>query len=326
MSTEIVDLCLEYSAVNNYPIMIIASRNQIDSQSGYVMTNKELSDKVKSNTNYNPSRVLICRDHCGPYFSDADKNLSLDDALARCKQTILGDVEAGFDLIHIDVSRSPTNTQESITQSLFDYALNLNPNLMFEYGSEDNTGENLDGGVDTIRHQIELIKNYPNVKYIVSQTGSLTRQTQVGSFDVNRNRRIADFIHSAGFLFKEHNADYIVKDEVQKRVQAGVDAINIAPQLGVIQSQILKDLGQAFTKEYTAFYNFVLEQKYWTKWITDDVSDPDVKFLVSAHYFFNSKLCKDLRQKIDESKLPFLNNLRTELFLALDEYRLGFKK
>jgi hypothetical protein len=52
--------------------MIIASRNQIDSDNGYVMTTQELNDRVQKS-----DYLWLCRDHCGPYFLDSEKNLSI---------------------------------------------------------------------------------------------------------------------------------------------------------------------------------------------------------------------------------------------------------
>ena len=140
MSKEIVELCLSYSHQNDYPLMIIASRNQVDYDSGYAMNTKELSDLVFNSEYYDRDRILLCRDHCGPYFSDADKNLDLETVIERCMNTIKADVDAKFYLIHIDVSRVETDKQRAVAEKLFSYAMALNPKIMFEFGTEDNTG------------------------------------------------------------------------------------------------------------------------------------------------------------------------------------------
>ena len=71
MSAEIIDTLVGYSN-QQHPIMIIASRNQIDSDNGYVMTTQELNDRVQKS-----DYLWLCRDHCGPYFLDSEKNLSI---------------------------------------------------------------------------------------------------------------------------------------------------------------------------------------------------------------------------------------------------------
>jgi fructose/tagatose bisphosphate aldolase len=189
MSKDIVNLCLEYSKIHDYPIMLIASRNQVDFDSGYAFTTESFVEYVNNNNFYDPERVLICRDHCGPYFSDLDKNLSLNDAVDRCLKTIETDVKSGFDLIHIDVSRVSQDMQESVATKLFDYALLLNPDIMFEFGSEDNTNAGLDESIANLDKQLMFVQKYkPNLKFFVTQTGSLTKQTQVGTCDPNFNK------------------------------------------------------------------------------------------------------------------------------------------
>jgi D-tagatose-1,6-bisphosphate aldolase subunit GatZ/KbaZ len=324
MSNEIINLCLEYSKVYEYPLMIIASRNQVDATSGYVCTTSELVKKIKDNVYYNSDRILICRDHCGPYFSDLDQQLELDDAVDKCIETIDKDIDANFELIHIDVSRIPIDQQESTTHILIEHALSRNPNILFEYGSEDNTGEHLDQTLKNIDRQIQIVSKYAsNLRYIVSQTGSLTKHTQVGNFSIEQNSVIAEKIAKAGFLFKEHNADYLSVDDVKLRVAANVDALNIAPQLGTIQSSVITDLGKEFSTEYTEFYNYVLATNYWKKWVTKDIVDDNIKFLVSAHYCFNSKQCQSLLEQIQKEK-PFYETLKSRVFSSLDNYRLGF--
>jgi D-tagatose-1,6-bisphosphate aldolase subunit GatZ/KbaZ len=326
MSSDIVELCLEYSKTYEFPIMIIASRNQVDAYSGYAFTTPGLISFVKNSDNYDPSRVLICRDHCGPYFSDADKDLNLRKALDKCLETVKADVSSGFDLLHIDVSRVEDAEQEKIARTLLDYALDLKPSIIFEFGSEDNTGEGLARSLSRLRRQLKFVEQYKtSIKFFVSQTGSLTKHKQVGKFNVETNTKVAETIHSAGLLFKEHNADYITADQVKLRQQAGVDAINIAPQLGAIQSSVLTQLGDKVGATYTEFVSYVLEQGFWKKWVTEDVTDDKTKFIASAHYCFNSQLGKKLLAEIRSKSLPFDDMLREQLFKELDEYRLGYQ-
>jgi hypothetical protein len=326
MSPDIVELCLEYSKLHDFPMMIIASRNQVDAYSGYAFTTPGLVSFVTNSDHYDADRVLICRDHCGPYFSDADKDLKLHKAIDRCLETVRADVSAGFDLIHIDVSRVEDGEQEKTARTLIDYALDLRPNILFEFGSEDNTGEGLARSLSRLKRQLRFTENYKNsIKFFVSQTGSLTKHKQVGSFNVDTNTKVSEAIHSAGLLFKEHNADYINRDEVALRKQAGVDAINIAPQLGAIQSRVLTELGPKVGDIYKEFFSYVLDQGYWKKWVTDDVKDDKTKFIASAHYCFSSQKGKRLIAEIRSKNLPFDEMLRDQLFKELDEYRIGYQ-
>lgn len=327
MSVPIVDACLRYSAQHNYPIMIIASRNQADTYTGYAFTSGNLAKYTRNHPAYDPARVLLCRDHCGPYFSDHDRGLFLSDALERCLETAQGDIQAGFDLIHVDVSRVSETEQYTVARKLFSYVLDRKPSMMFEFGTEDNTGTGLAESLEKLQQQLEFVQQYrPNIKFAVSQTGSLTKHTQVGTFDVDANSKIAKLIHDHGLLFKEHNADYLAREQVSKRVLAGVDSINIAPQLGCIQSQLYLDYGMMFPDHFAQFRQDVLDAGYWRKWVPDHILDDDTRFVASAHYCFGSDSARRYHDFLLAQGIDFDSLLREKLFQALDEYRLGMAK
>ena len=297
MSKEITEILVKHSKDKKYPLMIIASRNQVDYITGYVCTTAELAEQVKPYKNPN---LLLCRDHCGPYFSDLDKNLSIDDATDRCMKTISADIAAGFDLIHIDVSRIKDN-QLFYAKQLIEYALSLNPDIKLEFGSEDNTGIDINSSLARIDLQLGFLNPYKNnVIFFVTQTGSLTKEGQAGSFDVERNRKIGEQIRAAGFMFKEHNADYFTGEDIKQRIDAGIDSLNIAPQLGVIQTTLLKEFAPADLWEI--FSDLVYNQNYWQRWVPEGVTDKDVAVNVSGHYLFSSQTYKDIIASIDYDK------------------------
>lgn len=307
MSQEIIHCINEYGN----KLMVVASRNQVDYSSGYVCTSRELSDRI-----LNPD-VLVCRDHCGPYFSDKDKNLTLSEALEECKKTIKADIASGFDLIHIDVSRIEHHQLE-YAKELIDYTLDLNPKIVLEFGSEDNTGEGLGPSLARINEQIEFISQYSNnIAYFVTQTGSFTQHKQMGTFDINFNKKIAHRIHSSGLLFKEHNADYLTKDDVAKRRLVGVDALNIAPQLGTVQTRILKDMSHD-TKEWYEFSKRALASNLWTKWLPRDVVNQELAVIVSGHYIFNTIEYSRLLNVIDKDAYQL--KIKEEMFNIFDTY------
>ena len=297
MSREIIDILARHTKENNYPLMIIASRNQVDYVTGYVCTTAELAEQVKPFKNPN---LLLCRDHCGPYFSDLDRGLSIEDAMDRCMKTISADIAAGFDLIHIDVSRIKDN-QLFYAKQLIEYALSLNPAIKLEFGSEDNTGIDINSSLARIDIQLGFLNPYKdNVVFFVTQTGSLTKDGQVGTFDVERNKAIGEQIRGAGFMFKEHNADYFSEEDIQKRIDAGIDSLNIAPQLGKVQTDLLKEF--APVDLWATFADLVYNQKYWQRWVPEGVTDKDIAVSVSGHYLFHSQTYKDITANIDYDK------------------------
>lgn len=314
MSKEIIDILGTYSNKNRFPLMIIASRNQVDYNSGYVSTTKEYCEQLAP---YKNDNLLICRDHCGPYFSDLDRGLSLDTAIARCKATINIDIREGVNMIHIDVSRIPEN-QLKYGKDLIEFALARKPDIILEFGSEDNTGEDLASSLARLNEQLEFLQQYKNnVKFFVTQTGSLTKDGQVGKFDLETNKLIARKIHAAGFLFKEHNADYFTDEDIKLRIDAGVDSLNIAPQLGKIQTDLLKK--HAPEDKWQAFADYVYSKGHWARWVNDNGADKDNAVSVSGHYCFNSDQYRDIIASIDYDK--FKKILTYSINSLLDFYK-----
>jgi fructose/tagatose bisphosphate aldolase len=315
MSKEIIEILAAHTRDKQYPLMIIASRNQVDYVNGYVCSTAELAEHVSQ---YKNSNLLLCRDHCGPYFSDADRGLSIEDAIERCMKTISADIAAGFDLIHIDVSRIKDN-QLFYAKKLIEYALSLNPDIKLEFGSEDNTGIDINNSLANIDVQLGFLNPYKkNVVFFVTQTGSLTKETQSGKFDVERNKNVAEQIHNAGFLFKEHNADYFTAEDIQQRVQAGIDSLNIAPQLGKIQTDLLKEFAPA--ELWDKFADHVYSQNFWQRWVAPGQTDKDIAVSVSGHYLFNSQLYKDIITSIDYDKF------KAELAIKIENVLGHYKK
>jgi hypothetical protein len=304
MSLLINNIQARYAKDNQRPLMFIASRNQVDSSSGYVMTTQELNQQL---TSLRSEYLILCRDHCGPYFLDEEKGLSLSQAVEATKKTIAGDIENGFDLIHIDTSRCENSYQ--VADELFNFCLKLNPNIKFEFGTEENVG--VAASINKYKDDVKFAVQFPNMEFVVAQTGSLTMEDrQAGSFDVPMVKQLVGYANNAGVKLKEHNADYLTAEQIQLRKSAGVHACNIAPQLGVIQTKKVLELANVYNVDSTDFKNFVLASGKWKKWIID--GNETVRVAVAGHYCFNSDIYKNL-----EDKINFHCDLNKEIEIAI---------
>lgn len=320
MSREIIDSIFEYADNKNEQLMIIASRNQIDTKTvggGYVSSTESFFDYIK---NKNRENVLICRDHCGPYFSENEKNMSLRDAVEETKKTIASDIEMGFDLIHIDTSKCHNKEYETASE-LFEFSTKINPNIMFEFGSEENVG--VSASLEKYQKDVSFASSFSNkIEFVVGQTGSLVYEDkQVGTFDRNITEKLSQKAEENGVKFKEHNADYLNSEEVGLRKLCGVNAVNIAPEFGVIQTKLLYLMSKD-TPEWYNFCDVVVKSKKWSKWIPEN-SDNIRKVFVAGHYLFNSDEYKRLIDTMDYG--GFIKELKTRLFGRFDTYSLGMK-
>jgi len=283
---------LEHADRHQRPLMIIASRNQVDVNSGYVMTTGQLAQQVKSTAN---AFVMLCRDHCGPYFLDVERALSNRQAIEATKNTIAADIENGFDLIHIDTSRC--DRSYDVADELINFSLKLNPNILFEFGTEENVG--VAAGIRKYQEDVKFASQFPNMRFVVAQTGSLTMEDrQVGSFDTAIVRKLVRFANTAGVQLKEHNADYLTAAQVQQRRDAGVHALNIAPQLGVIKTKTILALAEQYNVDTSAFRTAVLGSNKWSKWHID--GDNNVKVATAGHYCYRTPEFLELTDQLEQ--------------------------
>jgi len=274
--------------------MLIASRNQIDSEGGYVgFTSKEFVDYVRKQG----GDVIICRDHSG-------------------SSSIKNDIEVGFDLIHIDCSNYWN--VHGATWWLIKEA----GDTLLEVGTEENTG--VATSPDKLRSDLEFITGFARPEFVVGGTGSLVKEIyQVGSFALNGTMELVDIAHSFGVKFKEHNADYTTSDDLKLRRRAGVDAVNIGPELGVAQTKAVIGLAVNYGlyNELDAFLRRSLESNRWEKWVYSKPSD-FLKSVIAGHYVFNSDEYKRLADKLSQ-KTDIDGAINQEIFNLIDHYERG---
>jgi hypothetical protein len=318
MSLDLIDIICDYSKLKDQPFMMVASRNQVDYQGGYVCTTAELINRVRSSG----ANVLVCRDHCGPYFKNADQGLDQAAAIAQVMRTIDTDIDNGIDLIHVDPSKV-LYQRERTAISLIEHILKQAPHMMLEYGSEENIGE---ACIDeTLSKDLDLLEPYRNnIRFVVAQTGSLVKDKQVGTFDVDRVKKLTDMVHERGFLFKEHNADYLTNDQIRSRAKAGVDAMNIAPQLGAMQTRVLHThcCRNQLSKLWNQFSNEVINGDKWQRWLSSTDADNAWKTIIAGHYHQNSNLVNEML-KIDQT--GYQSMLQTTVTGLLDDYTENFR-
>ena len=312
MSSEIIEAVFRYSNYMRTELMLIASKNQVDHAGGYVnhWTTKQYMEFVRSmRALYPQGKVLICRDHCGPGFNG---NYDIEDTY----KTINSDIENSFDLVHIDFCHMKGDRDYVLQESkkAVEHCLALNPKIMLEIGTDENMGTNY--GIMNFRElesEIDFFSSFCKPEFFVVQTGSLVKEIkQVGNFNSQFVKQIGQRIRERGLKLKEHNADYLTKEEISKRTGL-VDAMNIAPQLGVIQTQAVLNKCSIYGINTDDFIEEVYRGRKWGKWLHTNTSDN--KFLcatIAGHYHFSSDNYKKLIQelnKVEDITETIINNI-----------------
>jgi len=300
MSREITEAIFSSSQQRGKQLMIIASKNQVDYNGGYVdgWTTKEFINFVKKmKQQYPGADVLICRDHCGPGFNGIN---DLEDTYATIKEDIL----CGFDLIHIDFCNFLGTQEEKLLESkkAIEYCLKLNPQIKLEIGTDVNSGAIFgEESLVRIEKEIKFFSEFCSPEFYVVQTGSLIKEkNQIGSFNEDFVREISFILKKNNLKLKEHNADYLSKEEILKR-EGLVDAMNIAPQLGVIQTSITLTKCLQYGIDFSKFSEEVLSARKWEKWLQNNTEENKfLCLLIGGHYHFSSKSYKDILEKLNK--------------------------
>jgi len=309
MSMPVLRAAFEVGRDKDFPVMLIASRNQVDSLEfggGYVRgwDQRQFAaavDATAEQAGFGGLRY-ICRDHGGPWQRDGERAAKLPEkeAMEIAKRSYLADLLAGFDLLHIDPTKDPHSSgvmqMETVlrrTVELIEFVeserikRNLPP-IDYEVGTEETNGglTSPDSYKDFITRLKAMLaeKGLPPPAFIVGQTGTLVRLTEnVGSFNADNASILAESARSLGFGLKEHNADYLDDKTLLLHPVIGVTAANVAPEFGVDETRaylLLAETEKAACErgligkvsDFTrTIRNAAVDCGRWRKWMLGDV-------------------------------------------------------
>lgn len=355
MSKNCVDVVIDLANHYNIPIMLIASRRQIESKqlgSGYVnnWSTEEFSKYVYENDKHH--NILLCRDHGGPYQNENENqhNLSYTEIMNNAKESFRTDIMSGFTILHIDPSEnlfSDITLDEMLNRIyvLYDYCYSISREYNKPISIEISLGKE-DGGIShtsEIEYAIEKIEKFCNSKnlplplFMVIKTGNHVLETKNigileeiidddGSEEKIEIKKMIDFCIKKKIMVKEHNGDYLTENSLKQHPKLGIHAINVAPEFGVVETKAI--LSWLEKNHLTEFKNTFLEISYnskkWKKWLMpNSLTTKNDKAIISGHYVFSSSEFKDLKNKIIEKiedKNAFDNYLKTEIKISILRY------
>ncbi|MDT2463374.1 class II D-tagatose-bisphosphate aldolase non-catalytic subunit [Enterococcus avium] len=309
MSKNCVQATLELSKDDDYPVMFIASRNQVDADElggGYVngwnqFTFAKAVEEVAAEINYD-NLYYLCRDHGGPWQRDKERNdhLPTEKAMELGKKSYVADIEAGFDLLMIDPTKDPFEVGKVIpldtvlerTVDLIEFceqerkARNL-PEIGYEVGTEETNGgltstETYETFILKLKEELEK-RGLPMPTFIVGQTGTLTRKTeQVGTFNFKNVYDLAQMAKKYGVGLKEHNGDYLDDVTLLEHIPSAITATNVAPQYGTEETRAYLNLAAVEAKlvEYglvkdasntrDVLLEHAIKSECWRKWMVGE--------------------------------------------------------
>lgn len=360
MSLNCIDATIELANEKNLPIMLIASRRQIDSEDfrgGYVnnWTTQQFAEYVIEQDK--GGKIILVRDHGGPWQNPVENKLSLRLAMESAKSSYRADIDSGFQILHIDPSIDVYGHPaiDDVLDRIFElydycwgYAQSLNQKILFEIGTEEqsgstNTQEELDYTLNAIQNFCKKNK-LPMPLFVVIQTGTRVMETRnIGSFD--SPLRVVDEIPAEiqipkmveicgryGVFMKAHNTDYLSDDSLQWFPRLGIHAANVAPEFGVLETKaylsLLNENGLSLFAD--EFLKISYDSGKWKKWMIKDTSATDRdKAIISGHYVFSNPKSTEIKAEVTEklhAKGIDLNNyLKSKIKSAIYRYLYDFR-
>jgi len=357
MSKNCVDATIELAEQYKTPLMLIASRRQIDSEQfggGYVenWTTEQFADYViEKDINKN---IILARDHGGPWQNELEKSqkINLKDAMQSAKDSYQADIDAGFHMLHIDPSvdiHSQPDTDQILERvyELYDfcwsYAQQKNQDIVFEIGTEEQSGSN--NSKEELEYTLESMKNFCNTNkmpfplFVVIQAGTRVMETKnIGSFESSvrienelppeiQIPQMIDICNKYEIYMKEHNTDYLSTESLKWQPRLGIHAANIAPEFGVAETKAFVNALQenGHTDLLNDFCQISYDSMKWKKWMLKDTDASDMdRAIIAGHYIFSSNEFIELKAEASD-RIDDLNHiLKSKVKESIYRYMKAF--
>lgn len=269
VSEEIIEAALlEAKEKQSFMPMFIATPRQVDADRGYTGWSQsgliDFVESIASDIGY-PGNYLVARDHGGPYQSMRDRDdpeVSLQEAMEYAKETFKSDLEAGFDIIHVDATEDARKDEildlsetARRTAELISYMEDVKDeedvsDAYYEVGTEE-----ISGGMtepDSFEEFIHLLKQElkergrekaaKKLLFIVGQVGTTMRIDMTNKFDPEQAETLVDIAGDHDLFLKVHYTDWLDNQTLERFPEIGIGAANVGPEFAAAIVETLFEL------------------------------------------------------------------------------------
>jgi len=359
MSKNCVDATIELANTHECPLLMIASRRQIEAEEfggGYVNRWSTESFAKYVTDQDRKGKIILARDHGGPWQNtfEVKNQYSLRKAMETAKRSYEVDIESGFDFIHIDPSVDifgPPAVDEVLERifELYEFCWSVaqrkRKEIVFEIGTEEQSGttNSLEELEYTLKRTVEFCEKnkMPPPAFIVIQTGTRVMETRnVGSFDSPFRIRgelpaeiqipkVLDTCRKYKILMKEHNTDYLSDESLSWHPRLGIHAANVAPEFGVEETRAFIALLHQHKLERLeeAFIQLSYESRKWEKWMMPNTTATDRdRAIISGHYVFADPRFAEIKAQAQSELNQHSINVDTYLKEAVKQSILRYMR
>ncbi len=325
MSLNTVNAAVEIANESDIPIMLIASRRQIDSDKinrGYVnnWSTEEFVNYIKINSK--KDNIILARDHGGPWQNNFEvfNNYSLKDAMKSSIDSFQTDIDSGFDILHIDPSIDIFEQISSdeifirlieLYSACSSYADKCQKDIEFEIGTEEQMiyFNNKNAYVNMLNNINKMFSNYnlKNPLFVVTQIGTKVMEMEnIGILNQNNNAfsYIKELINEClnhKYFIKVHNTDYLKRNILKIFPEYKISAANVAPEFGVCETKAFVHLLEQYKLDnlLNEFCELAYNSKKWEKWVINKSALSKIdKAVIAGHYIFSNDEFLKIKDKL----------------------------
>lgn len=273
---------------------ILISQNQSNyNGGGYIKLNPKEIKSVYPN-------VLLCRDH--------GYGGTIKEDFKYC------------DLIHLDPFKDGYKNFDRVSEIYNNYA-KLNPEFdNWEVGTEDDVLDYLPSQLDYLLSKLSK----PPVYAVVQGGNKIINGKNAGVFEETRYKAMIDVCKKHGVRSKEHNGDWLTGEEIRKRFELGLDAINMAPYFGWIESSLI--VNELNNNEVDFYHRMILDDGNYKRWVSEDFDIYNEKrklIKIAGHYLFESDFVKFLKnhryKNLQEDINKVIFNVISAFLVVIDD-------
>jgi hypothetical protein len=242
------------------------------------------------------------------------------------EESVIDDIESGFDIIHCDPSPALQHgaSQDDVDAMAVEMASfvhkvssDLGRHVAFEIGTDEQT-YHPDRIEQIIRNAESLLsrlkdKNVPPPMFYVAQTGTKvvgTENTGVIAKGLVPKRQIHPYLllrttserlHGLGVGLKVHNGDYLATPLLEWHHRLGLHAMNIAPEFGVTETNVILREAQRYgvTSALNEWEEEIWQGGAWARWSADpENTSRQYAVQLAGHYHFASRTGREARHDV----------------------------
>lgn len=264
MAKEILIATILEAREHEFTPMFIATPRQVDGDRGYTpWSQQELVEEIElicDSVGYDGPYVLA-RDHGGPYQSRRDRDdttVGLDTAMEYATELFAADLEAGFDVLHVDATEDPNESGPLSIEEIAARTTRLintieqlcnqigRAPVYYEVGTEEVTG----GMTDPNSYQRFLTclkqdlsaETFQRILFAVGEVGTTMRIDMRNTFDADQAAALVAEAKKFDVHLKTHFSDWLNQESLERFPNLDIGAANVGPEFSAALIKSLEDL------------------------------------------------------------------------------------